>query len=121
MLSDCEVIIFVTMLGRACELGYLLTRLRAGRFGVRIPAGVTDFYLLQIVQTACGAHPASISMGTTVLLGVKQPERDVDHAPPSSTEVKNEWSFMSAPCLCVLRYEQGKIYLLKQNALFESM
>jgi hypothetical protein len=31
----------------------------------------------------------------TVSLGVKQPERDADHSPPSSSEVKNAWSYTS--------------------------
>jgi hypothetical protein len=28
-------------------------------------------------------------------LGVKQPGREADHSPPSSTEVKNAWSYTS--------------------------
>lgn len=123
MLLDCRDITYVTVLGRAWELGY------RGRHSDqangwtfrRIPSGITDFYHLQIVQDACGAHPPSISMGTTVLPGVKQPKRDVDHAPPSSTEIKNEWSFTLAPCLCVYDMNREKVYLLKQNAIFESM
>ena len=27
--------------------------------------------------------------------GVKRPKRDADHAPPSSAEVKNDWSYIS--------------------------
>jgi len=30
-------------------------------------------------------------------LGVKRPGREVDHSPPSSAEVKNEWSYTSTP------------------------
>jgi hypothetical protein len=30
-------------------------------------------------------------------LGVKQPEREVDHSPPCSAEVKNAWSYTSIP------------------------
>jgi hypothetical protein len=29
--------------------------------------------------------------------GVKRPEREADHSPPSSTEVKNAWSYTSTP------------------------
>jgi hypothetical protein len=29
--------------------------------------------------------------------GVKRPERQVDYSPPSSDEIRNEWSNMSAP------------------------
>jgi len=40
------------------------------------------------VQTGSEAHPASYTMGTGSFLGVKRPERGVDHPPPSSAEVK---------------------------------
>jgi len=35
-----------------------------------------------------GAHPASYTMGTGCLPGVKRPGRGGDHPPPSSAEVK---------------------------------
>jgi DNA-binding sugar fermentation-stimulating protein len=40
------------------------------------------------VQTDPGANPASYTMGTGSLQGVKRPGRGVDHPPPSSAEVK---------------------------------
>jgi hypothetical protein len=40
------------------------------------------------VQIGPGAHPASHTMGTGYLPGVKRPERGVDHPSPSSAEVK---------------------------------
>jgi hypothetical protein len=40
------------------------------------------------VQTGPGANPASYTMRTRFFPGVKQPGRGVDHAPPSSAEVK---------------------------------
>ena len=52
--------------------------LRAGRSGNRIPVG-TRFSAL--VQTGPGAHPASYTMGTGYLPGVKRPGRGVDHPP----------------------------------------
>jgi hypothetical protein len=30
-------------------------------------------------------------------LGIKRPEHEADHSPPSSTEVKNVWSYTSTP------------------------
>jgi hypothetical protein len=33
--------------------------------------------------------------------GIKRPGRDVDHSPPSRTEVKNEWSFTSTTPVCL--------------------
>ena len=48
-------------------------------WGARFPAPV---------QTASNAHPASYTVGTGSLPGVKRPGRGVDHPPPSSAEVK---------------------------------
>jgi hypothetical protein len=39
------------------------------------------------IQTGPGAHPASYTMGTGFLLGLKWPGRGVDHPPSYSTEV----------------------------------
>ena len=40
------------------------------------------------IQTGPGDHPASCTMGTGYLPGVKRPGRGVDHISPSSAEVK---------------------------------
>jgi hypothetical protein len=42
------------------------------------------------VQTGPGAHPASYTMGTGSFLGVKQPERGVDHPPHLAPRLKKE-------------------------------
>jgi hypothetical protein len=37
-------------------------------------------------------------MGTRALsVGIKRPGREADYSPPSSAEVKNEWSYTSTP------------------------
>ena len=47
-------------------------------------------------QIVCGAHPASHSTVTGVLFaGLNNRGPEVHHSPPSSTEVKNEWSCTS--------------------------
>jgi hypothetical protein len=60
--------------------------------GVRSPTEEEDFSSSLCVQTGSGAHPASCTMGTGGPFpgGIAEPGRDVDHLPPSSTEVKNE-------------------------------
>jgi hypothetical protein len=60
--------------------------------GVRSPAETKDFSSSLCVETGSGAHPASCTMGTGgPFIGCKaRPERDVDHSPSSSAEVKNE-------------------------------
>jgi hypothetical protein len=67
------------------ELSRYSNSLRAGRSGDRIPVG-RDFSAP--VQTGPGVHPASYTMGTGSFPRVKRPGRGVDHAPPSSAEVK---------------------------------
>jgi len=47
------------------------------------------------VQTGPGAYPASYTMGTGSLPGVKRPGRGVDHPLPSSAEVKERvWLYL---------------------------
>jgi hypothetical protein len=54
--------------------------------------------LLQSVQTSSGTHPASDSMCTWVSLPrSKVAVGEADHTPPSSAEIKNEWSYTSTP------------------------
>jgi len=57
----------------------IATTLRAGWSGVRIPVGERVF----VLQNA---------MGLRLFPGGK-----VDHSPPYSAEVKNEWSYTSLP------------------------
>jgi hypothetical protein len=67
----------------------IVTRPWAGQ-----PVAGQDFSL------GSGAHPASYSKGTGFLsysLGGKRSEREADHAPPSSAEVKNAWDYISTP------------------------
>jgi hypothetical protein len=61
--------------------------LRAGRSGDRIPVGARFF---AHVQTGFRAHPASCTMGTGSLPGVKRPGRGADYQPPSNAEVESE-------------------------------
>ena len=59
--------------------------LRLGRSVDRIPV---EERFSAPVQTGPEAHPASCTMGTGSLTGVKRPGRGVDHPPTSSAEVK---------------------------------
>ena len=42
------------------------------------------------------------------VLAVKRTWCDVSHPHPFSAEVKNEWSYISTPPLCVVHYEEGR-------------
>jgi hypothetical protein len=61
------------------------TPLRAGRSVGRIPVRAR---FSAPIQTGPGAHPASYTMCTWSLPGVKRSGLGVDHPPPSSAEVK---------------------------------
>ena len=41
--------------------------------------------------------------------GIKWPERQVDHSPPSGAEVRNEWSYTSTPLLYLNGVERENI------------
>jgi len=43
---------------------------------------------------------------------VKLSGRDVNHWPPYSADVKNEWRCISSPCIQLSGPEQGRLYLL---------
>jgi hypothetical protein len=80
----------------------LVTGLWAGKCGAQLLGGSKNCSLLQVVQTCSGAHPASCSLGTGVLfIGINQSWHEADHSPPSSSEVKNEWSYTGTSPLCI--------------------
>jgi hypothetical protein len=63
---------------------------------VRFPAGTGNFSLPHRVQNSSGTDPASYYMGRGALsLKVERPEREADHSPPCSAEVKNAWHYTS--------------------------
>jgi hypothetical protein len=63
-----------------------------------IPDGERDFSVLYSVQIDYGAHPASIQwVPGAFFLGVKRPEHETDHSPPSSAEVNNSEGILSFP------------------------
>jgi hypothetical protein len=57
--------------------------------------GVEEFSPLHLVQTGSGVH----QMGTGGFLypGIKRPEREADHSPAASSEVKKMWIYTSTP------------------------
>jgi hypothetical protein len=67
----------------------------------------------QNFQTDFGANPASYSVGTGVPFPrVKRPRSEAYHSAPHSAEVKNGWSYTSAPvCLHDLHRENFTFYI----------
>jgi hypothetical protein len=57
-----------------------------------------EFLFTTASRTALGPIQSPIQWVTGALsLGVKRPGREADHSPPSSSEVKNVWSYTLAP------------------------
>jgi hypothetical protein len=59
----------------------------------------SDFSLLPTL----GPTPSPVQRVVGYFSGVKRPEREVDRPHPSSAEGKTEWSYTSAPLLCLRR------------------
>jgi len=58
--------------------------------------GWETFLFVTTSRPALGPHPPSYAMGTGCSFpGVKRPEREADHSPPSIAKVKNAWSYTS--------------------------
>jgi hypothetical protein len=65
---------------------------------VRFPAGAGNFFFTTVSRTTLGPTQPPIQFAAGALsLRVKRPGREADHSPPSSTEVKNAWSYTSTP------------------------
>lgn len=65
--------------------------------GTKLWVGQSEQKNLSLHQIFHTANTASNSMVTSVLSLVKRPEREVNHSPPSSAEIQNDWSYISAP------------------------
>jgi hypothetical protein len=62
------------------------------------------------VQTGSEAHPASYTMGTGSLTGVKRPGRGVDHPPHLAPRLKEVLRYTSTPSLGLGGMFFGKLY-----------
>jgi hypothetical protein len=62
----------------------VVTRIRTGRSGVRLEGGTK---VLRNLQTGCGAHPVSCSMGAGVKMG------------RANSEANSAWRSTSAPAV----------------------
>jgi hypothetical protein len=71
------------------------TGIGAGWAEVRVPRGAGNFSLHRRVQTGCGVH--TIYYPGAPFLEAKRTGREADHSHPSSSEVKNAWSYTSTP------------------------
>jgi hypothetical protein len=74
---------------------------RGSGFGIRVPAGASDFHSSPKRQDRLW-DPHNLLFNTHIcsFLGIKRPGRGVNQSPPSSAQVKNDWSYIST-LLCV--------------------
>jgi hypothetical protein len=92
--------IFVTTAQTAPQLYKSILNTETGLHdGGSIPGRFWNVFLLTTAsRTVLGPTQPSIQrLSGALSLGVKRPEREVDHSPPSSAEVKNTWSYTSTP------------------------
>jgi len=97
----------------------IVTGLWAGKSGVQFLGGSNNCSFLYVAQTCSGAHPAFCSLGTGVLfVGINQPWHEAYHSPPSSSKVKNEWSYTGNSPVCIYGIHRDnftfRIRILKQ-------
>jgi hypothetical protein len=59
-----------------------------------------DFFSSRKSGPAVGRTQPHFNWYRDSFLGLKWPERHVEHLPSSSAEVKNEWSLISSPFAC---------------------
>jgi hypothetical protein len=76
----------------------IATRLRIGRSGFDFWQGLGIFLLTNASRPALGPTQPPIQWVPRALsMGVKRPEREYDHSPPSIADIKNSWSYTSLP------------------------
>jgi hypothetical protein len=74
---------------RYSSVGIATYELDDRMFGVRIPAGLGIFHFDTVSRPALGpTHPPMQWVPGALSLGVKRPECEADHSPPSSAEGK---------------------------------
>jgi hypothetical protein len=81
------------------------------------PGRARIFLFRHRVQPGSGAHPASYPAATEGSFpGVKRLGREANHSPPSSTEIKNAWSYTSIPLYVFMAW-----CLIKDRLYFHGM
>jgi integral membrane sensor domain MASE1 len=93
--------------------------LRTWWWWVRVPVAAENVSLHHCVQNGSAVHTASYLMGTTgPFPGVKRSEREADHSPPSSAEIK-AWGELylhspNMPWWCSAQLKAETTFLLHQ-------
>jgi hypothetical protein len=76
-----------------------------------------------LLTLALGTTQPPIKIGTGGSFpGVKRPQPKANHSPPSSVEVKNEWSYTAIPAICLqgVYKEKSTFNLLTDDGMKEN-
>jgi hypothetical protein len=92
---------FSLITGKQDSVVIIVTRLWAGRSGVRIPAGETIYFSKKRPD-----YPRPTQLPIQWVPGgcfpkVKRAGREADHSPPFGAEVNNKWSYTSTLPICL--------------------
>jgi hypothetical protein len=99
----------------------MVTTLRDGGSGIRIPAEERDFFFLKTSRLALGPT-TSYSVGTWGSLPwTERPGRELDYSLPCRAQVKNEWSCTSAPDICIYTFMSSFFTLTRDDYFFQAM
>jgi hypothetical protein len=70
------------------------------------------------VHSGTGEHPATRTVGTGSLLGIKWPGRGVDHQPPLTPRIKKEYSYTTTPPPLYLHGRlRSELHVYKHNSI----
>jgi hypothetical protein len=91
------------------------TVLRALRSGFRIPVEGRDFFVSRksIPGSGGGGCPLPIKWLPDFFSGVKRPEHEANHSPPSSAEVTYKWHYICPSPVCLPVLDRGKFTFLR--------
>jgi hypothetical protein len=101
------------------SLNFTYFKSRDSLVGIALGYGLDDrqglgiFLFTTASRTALGpTQPPIQRVRGALSLGVKRPERESDHSPPSNAEVRNAWSYTSIPqyvfmAWCLVKYRDN--------------
>jgi hypothetical protein len=111
-------VLVTVFLKHGAEIGYLVELLVTGWMVQGLnPSRGKKFYFLQNCPDQLWDPPIFLFGGYQGSFpGVKQLGHEVDHLPPSSAKLMSEWSYTSAPHICLNEWTDTPFYFI-----FEAM
>jgi hypothetical protein len=110
-------------LWRVLVVHSIATGLRYWQWGIRIPRWTTlSFSSSKHLDTRVRVTqpPLQLLPGGFFPVGKEDGEEDINHSPPHTTEVKNEWNFSSdRPCMASWRDQAWICYVAFRNFIID--